>query len=102
MIEKEVLTSKPNYFATLLNGPMAKELESDGSLAIDEQDHVTFKALLFLMREEKMPPTCESGLKLAWLEVMASFDLVEYEFKSIGIQKLYIYETARYERPCIF
>jgi BTB/POZ domain len=96
MIEKEILTSKSKYFPALLDGPMAEALESDGSLAIIEEDHEEFKALLSLVRQGKLPPTIRrDGDKVERLQEMASFYLIEHESNFKIFPKLYVYKTSR-------
>ena len=85
MVEKDLLISKSAYFAALIDGPLAKALDEDGSLSIEEKDIDTFKKLIFMIRKGKKPAGDITGL-----EEMASFYLVDFIFPA---QKLYYYRA---------
>lgn len=74
MIEKRILVAKSSYFAALLNGPLAKPLEEDKSLHIDEANSDTFKNLIYLLREGNVADAAMiDSPRLARLKEMALF-----------------------------
>jgi BTB/POZ domain len=90
MIQRKPLVTKSKYFAALIDGPMAKALNEDGTLTLDEEDADTFKDLMYFIREGVLPMTimCD-GVKLAKLRELASFYMVEFKFPSSPCTHIY-------------
>lgn len=78
MIEKNTPISKSKYFDVLLSGagPLAKPLDLDGSLSIDQEDAETFRNLVFFLRKEESPRSLKD-VQYQALREMASIYLVD-------------------------